>query len=69
MPKKTRKSPPTVTRSLRCTPEAWQKAQTRADKEGVTLTHVLREFVEGYGNGDLNLPKVVKVYNYPHKKN
>lgn len=64
---KARKTPPTTTRSIRCSPEAWRKAQIRADKEGVTLTHVLREFVEGYANGELNLPKVVKVYNSPSK--
>lgn len=65
--KKTRKSPPTTTRSIRCTPEAWRKAQVRAAREGVTMTHVLREFVEGYGNGELNLPKVVKVFNNSEK--
>jgi len=65
--KTTRRRPPTTTRSIRCTPESWRKAQIRADKEGVTLTHVLREFVEGYANGQLDLPKVIKVFKNPNE--
>lgn len=52
----------TSTHSIRCTEELWTAARRRANKEGVTMNHVMTEILEGYATGRVDLPTVTKVY-------
>lgn len=52
----------TASHSVRTTDALWLKAKRRATFEGVTMNHVISEFLEGYANGRINLPTVVKTY-------
>jgi hypothetical protein len=45
-------------RSVRISDEAWAAARNRANREGVTISHVLSTIIDGYGSGQLDLPKV-----------
>jgi len=40
----------TPMRSFRVDDESWRKAQARAAREGVTLSLLIRRWVEDYGN-------------------
>lgn len=50
--------------SFRCDGQTWRKGCERAESEGVNMSHVINEFLEGYATGKLNLPKVVKTYDH-----
>jgi predicted DNA-binding ribbon-helix-helix protein len=52
----------TTTHSVRCEESQWQTARERATDEGVTMNHVLNEFIAAYAAGAINLPIVVKTY-------
>jgi hypothetical protein len=49
-------------RSVRISDELWERAQRRAAYEGVTMSKVLYQIVEGYAAGLVNLPKVQVSY-------
>lgn len=50
------------TRSVRIDDMTWDKAKTRAESEGVTISRVLSLLVEGYARGMVDLPRVQMVY-------
>lgn len=52
-------------RSVRVSDELWERARRRAIFEGVNISQVVALLVEGYGNGQLDLPEVRKVYGKP----
>jgi hypothetical protein len=52
-------------RSVRVSDDAWDKARSRAEYEGVTVSHVAAVLIEGYAKGLINLPKVQVVYEQP----
>lgn len=54
-------------RSVRTSDEAWTGARERAQREGVSMSHVVNEFVEGYAAGALDLPEVITQKVYPDK--
>lgn len=49
-------------RSIRCSDEAWEPAKRRANYEGVTMSNMAAQLIEGYGKGLIDLPKVQRVY-------
>ena len=55
----------TPARSVRVSDEAWEKARSRAEYEGVTVSHVAAVLIEGYSKGLINMPKVQVVYEPP----
>lgn len=63
-----KKTEPTTSRtephSFRCNGEIWKKGRKRAASEGVSISHVINEFLEGYAKGKINLPKVTKTYDH-----
>lgn len=52
-------------RSVRVEDDIWEKAQRRAEFDGVAMTHVVGMLIEGYATGQLKLPKVQLVYSTP----
>lgn len=54
---------PKGSHSIRVHNDTWEKAKRRATQEGTIINSVLEEILEGYGNGLINLPKVVKQYS------
>lgn len=55
-------SPESPVRTVRVDKPTWEKATRRAKLEGMTMSAVLLAFVEGYGQGKINLPLVQLVY-------
>lgn len=53
----------TESHSFRCNGDVWTMSRERAEKEGVTVSHVINEFLEGYALGKINLPTVIKSYD------
>jgi len=49
-------------RSVRISDEVWAAARNRAQREGVTISHVLVSIVEGYASGRMDLPHVSVSY-------
>lgn len=49
-------------RSFRLAEKPWRAARTRAAQEGQTMSYVIATLVEGYGLGEVSLPKVEKVW-------
>lgn len=49
-------------RSVRISDDLWIPARRRAEREGVTMSHVLVSIVEGYANKALDLPRVLVHY-------
>lgn len=49
-------------RSVRVSDEFWEKARSRAEYEGVTVSHVAAVLIEGYAKGLINLPQVKVLY-------
>lgn len=49
-------------RSVRVPEEAWEKARRRANYEGLTMSNVIAQIVDGYAAGLLDLPKHVITY-------
>lgn len=49
-------------RSMRIPDELWAQATERAEAEDYSMNAVILELVEGYANGKIALPKIVKVY-------
>lgn len=45
-------------RSVRISDDLWIPARRRAEREGVTMSHVLVSIVEGYANKAIDLPRV-----------
>lgn len=45
-------------RSVRISNEVWEAARRRATYDGVTMSHVLVTFMEGYSQGLLDLPRI-----------
>lgn len=56
-------APANPSRSVRVDDTTWNKAVSRANYEGVTMSEVLLRFVQGYAAGLLNLPRVQVVYS------
>lgn len=54
---------PTSSHSLRCTDALWSRSTARAKRDGVQINTVLRELLEGYSRGLIDLPKVTKQYS------
>lgn len=52
-------------RSVRISDDLWIPARRRAEREGVTMSHVLVSIVEGYANKALDLPRVQVHYGPP----
>lgn len=52
-------------RSVRVPEDIWEAAKRRATYEGVTMSTVMYEFVEGYAKGLVDLPKVTITYTPP----
>lgn len=46
-------------RSIRISDVRWYKAKRRAEREGVTISRVAQELIEGYAEGDLDRPQMV----------
>lgn len=49
-------------RSIRVGDEAWERAKRRANYEGVTMSNMAAQLIDGYGKGFINLPKHQVVY-------
>ena len=47
-------------KTYRIRPETHEKASARARAEGTTLSEVIRTLIEGYADGQLDLP--IRVY-------
>ena len=52
-------------RSARISDDVWDKAQRRATYEGVTMSQVIHEFVDGYGSRLVDLPTVEVKFTKP----
>lgn len=61
--KKKRRPATTSVHSIRTTEELWEKAKNRADREGVPMNRVIVLIMEGYAEGELHLPRIVKDYS------
>ena len=51
------------TRSVRIDDTVWSAAVRRARAEGHTMSHILHLFIEGYGRGMIDPPRVQMVYS------
>jgi len=49
-------------RSVRVADDLWEKARRRATYEGVTMSQVLYDFVDGYARGLVDRPRVEVVF-------
>jgi len=49
-------------RSVRVADEPWEAAKRRATFEGITMSNMAAQLIEGYGKGLIDLPKLQKVY-------
>lgn len=49
-------------KTVRMRDSVWSRASSRAVREGVTMSTVLQELVEGYSLEKINLPRIEKVY-------
>jgi hypothetical protein len=49
-------------RSVRIEGPIWARAVARAEAEGLTISEVIKRFVEGYGDRHLNAPRSVMAY-------
>ncbi len=56
---------PDPVRSVRVSEAVWESARRRATYEGVTMSHVMLSFVEGYAKGLVDLPRVTVQYALP----
>lgn len=52
----------TESHSVRSDKAMWAKARTRATREGYNMNHVINTLLEGYANGVIHMPKVVKQF-------
>lgn len=50
------------TRTIRVNDETWERAKSRAESEGLTISQVLTRFVTGYGERKIEVPKMQIVY-------
>lgn len=48
-----------VPRSVRVSRRRWDKAKERAEGEGVTISRVAQELIEGYAEGMIDRPRMV----------
>lgn len=55
----------TSSHSLRCPDVTWARAVARARKEGIQVNTMIREILDGYGRGLIDLPTVTKQYAQP----
>ena len=55
-------APTSANHTVRCSDAVWEAARRRASHEGVTISKVITEILEGYASGKLNLPTVIKKY-------
>jgi hypothetical protein len=53
---------------VRIDTDRWERAVRRATFEQTTISEVIGRFVEGYGRGLINAPKVQVVYEQPPDK-
>jgi len=60
-------SDPVPVYSIRVPRVYWEKAKRRAAYEGITVSAAAAMFVEGYGDGLLDLPKITRTYSQPHE--
>lgn len=58
----TRHAPSNI-RSVRVPDEAWTAAKERAQAEGVAMSYVVAQLVEGYSIGAFNMPRLVKQFD------
>lgn len=66
MPKRPRG--PASPHSIRIPDDRWNKARARAKREGVYISFVVNEFLEGYARGDIDMPRVTTSYALPKRK-
>lgn len=52
-------------RSVRVEEKIWALAKQRAAEEGVTVSRVMGDLLEGYARGVYELPKTQTVKHYP----
>lgn len=52
----------TPIRSVRVDDETWEAAKAVAEEDGVTMSHVLVTFIQGYGERKVRLPRVETVW-------
>lgn len=57
-----RRREPTKSHSFRCTDRVWEKAKERAAEADVPMNYVIEQFIIGYSEGKLDLPRVVIDY-------
>lgn len=58
-------APESPVRSVRIDNVLWDKARSRAEEEGVTMSEVLAAFTRGYADRHINMPQVHVVYEEP----
>lgn len=54
--------PDSSIRSIRCPNSVWDAAKERAEAEGVAMSYVVAQLVEGYSLGVFNMPALVKSF-------
>jgi len=54
--------PREASRSIRATNQLWDLAKKKASVKSLAMNQVVNLIIEGYGNGSINLPRVVKSY-------
>jgi hypothetical protein len=64
-PRRPKGTPENPVRSVRVADALWNKAAVRARHEGVTMSHVLLTFVEGYAEGLVDLPRITATFASP----
>lgn len=57
-----RRREPTTSHSFRCADSVWEKAKKRAAEDDVPMNYVIEQFIIGYAEEKLNLPRVVIEY-------
>lgn len=50
-------------RSVRTDDASWLAARSRAEKEGLSMSHIVNELVDGYARGEFHMPKPLKDYS------
>ena len=54
-------------RSVRMSDAIWESARRRATYDGVTMSHVLVTFMEGYALGLIDLPRISVNFSEAHR--
>lgn len=61
-------TPESPVRTFRVADEIWDRAKARAQQDGSTMSSILLAFVDGYGLGKINPPRMTVIYDTePHQ--